>query len=388
MSKKTTIAIIAAALIGAFAAWTARGVYDIYVHSGLYSKLSGIQNVLDSKFLYPYDEEKAADIAALAITASLEDPYTIYYNKKQFSDYKNLSKGDFIGIGVTVVWDKEKDEILVTSVMENSPGEKAGIMVGDMIVAVDGTTYTGSQMTEAVSKIKGTYLEGSVENTPVTVTIKRGTKNSDLTIIRERIHEDTVSCSMIEDKTGYIKISAFNNTLSQKDPSTDKEFEKAIAELTEKGMEKLIIDLRDNGGGDLQVVSRIIDSIVPEGIIMYYEDKFGNRTEMKSDKEEMTLPIAVLVNGNSASASELMTGALRDYKKATVIGEKTYGKGVMQHVLGFSDGSGMTVTVAKYYTPLGTCVEGTGITPDITVSNSGEADTQLKTAIDYLKERK
>ena len=382
MSKKSIIAVVAAAVIGAGAAWTARGVYDIYVHSGLYSKLSGIQSVLDSKFLYPYDEEKAADIAALGITASLEDPYTIYYDKKQFSDYKNLSKGDFIGIGVTVVWDKEKDEILVTSVMENSPGEKAGIIAGDVIVAVDGIAYIGSQMTEAVNKIKG------AENTTVQLTIKRGTKNSDLTLTRERIHEDTVSCSMKDDKIGYIRISAFNNTMSQKDPSTDKEFEKAIDELTEKGMKKLIIDLRDNGGGDLQVVSNIIDSIVPEGIIMYYEDRFGNRTEMKSDKEEMTLPIVVLVNGNSASASELMTGALKDYKKATVIGEKTYGKGVMQNVIGFSDGSGMTVTVAKYYTPLGTCVEGTGITPDITVTNSGEADTQLKTAIDYLKERK
>ena len=382
MSKKSIIAVVAAAVIGAGAAWTARGVYDIYVHSGLYSKLSGIQSVLDSKFLYPYDEEKAADIAALGITASLEDPYTIYYDKKQFSDYKNLSKGDFIGIGVTVVWDKEKDEILVTSVMENSPGEKVGIIAGDVIVAVDGIAYSGSQMTEAVNKIKG------AENTTVQLTIKRGTKNSDLTLTRERIHEDTVSCSMKDDKIGYIRISAFNNTMSQKDPSTDKEFEKAIDELTEKGMKKLIIDLRDNGGGDLQVVSNIIDSIVPEGIIMYYEDRFGNRTEMKSDKEEMTLPIVVLVNGNSASASELMTGALKDYKKATVIGEKTYGKGVMQNVIGFSDGSGMTVTVAKYYTPLGTCVEGTGITPDITVTNSGEADTQLKTAIDYLKERK
>lgn len=382
MSKKSIIAVVAAAVIGAGAAWTARGVYDIYVHSGLYSKLSGIQSVLDRKFLYPYDEEKAADIAALGITASLEDPYTIYYDKKQFSDYKNLSKGDFIGIGVTVVWDKEKDEILVTSVMENSPGEKAGIIAGDVIAAVDGIAYSGSQMTEAVNKIKG------AENTTVQLTIKRGTKNSDLTLTRERIHEDTVSCSMKDDKIGYIRISAFNNTMSQKDPSTDKEFEKAIDELTEKGMKKLIIDLRDNGGGDLQVVSNIIDSIVPEGIIMYYEDRFGNRTEMKSDKEEMTLPIVVLVNGNSASASELMTGALKDYKKATVIGEKTYGKGVMQNVIGFSDGSGMTVTVAKYYTPLGTCVEGTGITPDITVTNSGEADTQLKTAIDYLKERK
>ena len=382
MSKKSIISIIAAGVIGAAAAWTARGVYDIYVHAGLYSKISGIQSVLDSKFLYPYDEEKAADMAALGITASLEDPYTIYYDKKQFSDYTNLSKGDFIGIGITVVWDKEKDEILVTSVMENSPGEKAGIITGDVIVAVEGITYTGSQMTEAVNKIKG------AENTSVDVTIKRGTRNLNLTLTRERIHEDTVSCSMKEDGIGYIKISAFNNTMSQKDPSTDKEFEKAIAELTEKGMEKLIIDLRDNGGGDLQVVSHIIDSIVPEGLIMYYEDKFGNRTEMKSDKEEMTLPIAVLVNGNSASASELMTGALKDYQKATIIGEKTYGKGVMQNVMGFSDGSGMTVTVAKYYTPLGTCVEGTGITPDITVTNSGEKDIQLQTAIDYLTERK
>ena len=382
MSKKSIIAVVAAAAIGAGAAWTARGIYDIYVHSGLYSKLTSIQGVLDSKFLYSYDEENAADMAALGITASLNDPYTIYYNKKQFSDYKNHSKGDFIGIGVAVVWDKEKDEILVTSVMEKSPGEKAGIIPGDVIVAVDGETFSGSQMTEAVNKMRGK------ENTPVNVTIKRGTKNSDLTIVRERIHEDTVSYLMKENKTGYIKISAFHDTMSQKSPSTDKEFKKAVDELTKEGMEKLIIDLRDNGGGDLDIVSSVIDSIVPEGIIMYYEDKFGNRTEIKSGKDEMTLPIVLLVNGNSASASELMTGALKDYKKATVIGETTYGKGVMQHVMNFSDGSGMTVTVAKYYTPLGACVEGTGITPDIIVTNSGEEDLQLEAAINHLNERK
>ena len=382
MGKKSIIAVVAAAVIGAGAAWTARGIYDIYVHSGLYSKLTSIQGVLDSKFLYSYDEENAADMAALGITASLDDPYTIYYDKKQFSDYKNLSKGDFIGIGVVVVWNKEKGEILVTSVMEKSPGEKAGIMPGDVIVAVDGETFSGSQMTKALNKIKGK------ENTPVNITIKRGTKNLDLTIVRERIHEDTVSYSMKENKTGYIKISAFHDTMSQKSPSTDKEFKKAVDELTKEGMEKLIIDLRDNGGGDLDIVSNVIDSIVPEGIIMYYEDKFGKRTEIKSGKDEMTLPIVLLVNGNSASASELMTGALKDYKKATVIGETTYGKGVMQNVMNFSDGSGMTVTVAKYYTPLGTCVEGTGITPDIIVTNSGEEDLQLEAAINYLNERK
>ncbi len=386
MSKKSIVAVIVAAAIGGCVAWTARGIYDIYIHSGLYSKLAGIQNILDSKFLYPYDKKEAADMAALALTASLEDPYTIYYNSKQFSQYRDSSKGDFIGIGVTVVWDKEKDEILVTSVMENSPGKKAGIKTGDVIVAVEGTTYAGSQMTEAVNKIKGADLAESVENTPVEVTIKRGTKNLDLTIIRERIHENTVSFSMKENGIGYIKISAFNNTMSQKEPSTDKEFKAAIEELTKGGMEKLIIDLRDNGGGDLEVVSNIIDSIVPEGLIMYYEDKFGNRTEMKSDKNEMTLPMAVLVNEHSASASELMTGALKDYKKATIIGTKTYGKGVMQNVVGFSDGSGMTVTVAKYYTPLGTCVHENGITPDIVIENTDKGDIQLDTAIKHLKQ--
>lgn len=386
MSKKSIVAVVVAAAIGGGAAWTARGIYDIYVHSGLYSKLSGIQNVLDSKFLYDYDKEEAADMAALALTASLEDPYTIYYNKKQFSEYRDSSKGDFVGIGITVIFDKEKDEILVTSVMDNSPGKRAGIQTGDVITAVDGVAYTGSQMTEAVNKIKGVDLDKSVENTPVEVTVKRGTKHINLTVTRERIHEDTVTFSLKDDKIGYVKISGFNNTMSQKEPSTDKEFNKAVTELTEKGMEKLIIDLRDNGGGDLQVVSNVIDTIVPEGLIMYYEDKQGNRTEMKSDKDEMTLPIVVLVNGSSASAAELMTGALRDYKKATVIGTKTYGKGVMQNVVGFSDGSGMTVTVAKYYTPLGTCVEGQGITPDIVVEDTGNGDIQLETAIKHLKQ--
>ena len=161
-------------------------------------------------------------------------------------------------------------------------------------------------------------------------------------------------------------------------------------------MKKLVIDLRDNGGGDLDAVSEIIDSIVPKGLIMYSMDKYGTRDELKSDSKEMNIPMAVLVNGNSASASELMTGALRDYKKAVIVGEKTVGKGVMQRVYPFSDGSGMTVTIAKYYTPSGVCVHDEGITPDIVVepaenlknypvsSIDKDEDIQLRTAVDYL----
>lgn len=397
--KKTAVisAIVAAAVAGS-TAWCFRGLYDIFVHKDLYTKVAGVKSVLDENFLYDYDESTLADYAALGMTMGLEDPYTVYYNKKQFSQYTDDAGGDFIGIGITVVWNKETDEIEVTSVMDNSPGKEAGILPGDIIVGVENDRYSGSQMNEAVYRIKGTDLE-EPENTSVNITIRRKTQEMELTLIRKRIHQNTVSFSLEEGGIGIIRISAFNTASKDGEKSTDDEFKDALEKLTEKGMKKLIIDLRDNGGGDLGSVSGIIDMIVPEGLIMYSEDKYGNREELTSDKNELNIPMAVVVNGNSASASELLTGALKDYEKAVIIGTNTYGKGVMQAIFPFSDGSGMVVTIANYYTPGGTCVHGEGIAPDIVselpedlkdtpvTSIPRNKDVQLQTAVDYLKNR-
>ncbi|MBQ7975001.1 MAG: S41 family peptidase [Clostridia bacterium] len=396
--KVAVITAVVSAVIAGSTAWCFRGLYDIYAHKDIYTKVAGVESVLNNDFLYDYDSEKLADYAALGMTMSLEDPYTVYYNKKQFTEYTDDAGGDFIGIGVTVVWDKENDEIEVTSVMDNSPGKEAGILPGDVIVAVEGERYTGTQMNEAVSKIKGTELENP-ENTSVTVTVMRKNKELDLTLVRKRIHQETVTCEMIDGEIGIIRISAFNTSSKDGEKSTDEEFESALDTLNIKGMKKLIIDLRDNGGGDLGSVSNIIDMIVPEGLIMYSENKYGKREELTSDENELNIPIAVIVNGNSASASELMTGALKDYGKAKIIGTKTFGKGVMQAIYPFIDGSGMVVTIAKYFTPGGTCVHDEGITPDIVselpddvkdlpvTSIPRDKDVQLQAAIDCLKSK-
>ena len=397
MNKKRAVLSGGVALALVVGSWSARGVYDKFVHIGLYSKLSGIQSVLDDAFLYDVDEEKAADYAALGLSASLNDPYTVYYNKQQFSDYMDAGSGDFVGIGITVMFDKDNNEIKVISVMDNSPGFEAGILPNDVITAVDGEKYSGTQMNDAVSKIRGIDSGGDVEGTSVNVTVRRGNDEKQLTIVRKRIHQDTVKSEMLDNKIGYIRISSFNRSANADELSTSDEFLKSLNELLGKGMEKLIIDVRDNGGGDVEVVSKIVDRLVPSGLIMYTVDKKGRRDEVKSDSTELDMPMVVLVNENSASASELMTGALRDHKKATVVGVKTFGKGVMQRIYPFSDGSGMSVTVARYFTPAGICVQDEGITPDViselpndkketpAASLDKSEDTQLQKAIEILK---
>ncbi len=390
------VAVFAASVSGAFA-WTLRGIYDsnIYTHTDMYSKLRSIENVLKNNFLYEYDETKAADYAALGLSMSIEDPYTVYYNKEQFTEYTNASSGDFIGIGIVVFANKDTDEIEVESVMDDSPAFLAGIKPGDILIAIEGEEFTGSRLTDAVSKIRGSDSDEDVEGTSVIVTVRRNGEEIDLEIIRERIHEKTVKYEMLDDEIGYMRISGFN-TGYEDEKSTYDEFTDALADLSGKGMKKIIFDVRDNGGGDLSVVTPMVDRIVPEGLILYAVDKHDNREEIESDGEELIMPMVVLVNGNTASAAELFAGALRDYDKAQIVGTTTYGKGVMQRVFPFSDGSGMTVTVAKYYTPDGICVQDEGITPDIICEQNEEnkespvssldsaQDVQLQKAIEIL----
>ena len=195
---------------------------------------------------------------------------------------------------------------------------------------------------------------------------------------------------MLKNNIGYIKITGFESKLERTEKDTYDEFVENLLGLKEAGMEKMIIDLRDNPGGDLRVVCNIADAILPKGVITYTEDKYGKQEFIYSDKEELDIPIVVLVNGGSASASEVLTGALKDHKKATVIGTKTYGKGIVQGVFPFSDGSGMSITTARYFTPSGVCIHEIGIEPDITVElntqNGNTGDTQLKKALDVLSQ--
>lgn len=362
---------------------------DILTHA----KLSSVMKILDSYYLRDYDKEKLTDMAAAAAVMSVDDPYTVYYTKNQFADLMDSSNGDFVGIGATVSVN-DANEIVIVSTVSGSPAAAAGLLPNDVILKINGEAFSGEKLQEAVAKMRGTD-ENRETGVDINVTVKRGENMFDIVLKRERIHTDSVSYKLLDNNIGYIKIDGFN-TKEGNEKDTYDEFLDAVGSLESEGAQKLIFDVRDNGGGDADVVSKILDYLLPEGIIMYTEDKYGNRKERKSDASELDMDMAVITNSRSASAAELFTGALKDYKKAVIVGEKTFGKGVVQTVIPLADGSGIKVTTSSYFTPGGTCVQGIGITPDYVVPLADEdkntdvtkldksRDTQLQKAEELL----
>lgn len=358
-------------------------------------KIAQIKQHIKNDYLYnDVDYEKANDFAIKGYIESLEEPYTHYYTRDEFSSYMGGIEESYVGIGVTVSVDTEHDKIIVISPTKDSPAYCAGIKAGDYILAVDGEYFTANGMDACVSKIKN-----GAENTDVVLTIEREGSVKDYTVTRKEIIGNSVSYEMLDDKIGYISISGFKTNGDGSDESTYSEFVAAVEALNSKGMEKLIIDVRDNPGGVMGEVCQIADYILPEGIITYTESKTGKRNEYKSDSKELNIPMSILINSSSASASEILTGALKDYERATVIGTKSFGKGIVQNLFTFPDGSGMTMTVSKYFTPNGTSIHGVGIEPNITVELPEEykgsyvseiprnKDTQLNKAIEVLKNK-
>lgn len=364
--------------------------------SNLKSKFDILNTYMESNYLYDdVDYQKAEDEALKAYVKSLDEPYTSYFSKDEFNQYIGNIEDSYVGIGVIVGADEEKDKIVVVSPFANSPAFNAGMKAGDYIVSVDGKTYNASGMNDCVKEIKS-----GVEGTSVQIGIERGGEVFELEITRGRISGSSVSSEMLDNNIGYIYISSFNTNDQGSDETTYTEFKDAVEELESEGMDKMIIDVRDNPGGVIDVVCDIADYILPEGIITYTETKDGKRHEYKSDKNEIDMPIVVLVNEHSASASEILTGALKDHDRAEIVGEKTYGKGIVQSVFAFADGSGVSMTTARYYTPDGECIHGIGIEPDVKVSASEKykgthvasiphnEDTQLKKACEILNSNK
>lgn len=360
------------------------------------SKLDTVNSYIESDYLYEdVDYEKANDAAIKAYVDSLEEPYTHYYSKDEFKSYLGNIEESYVGIGVIISADTENNKIVVVSPIKGSPAYESGIKPGDYILAVEDKIFQSNGMDECVNMIKS-----GKEGTKVRITIERNGEVKEYNIERREIVENSVNYEMLEDKIGYISISRFNTNSDGSDESTYTEFVDALSNLEADGMEKLIIDVRDNPGGVLNVVCKIADYLLPEGIITYTETRTGIKDEYKSDKNELNIQMAILINESSASASEILTGALKDYDRATVIGTKSYGKGIVQNVFPFSDGSGMSMTVSKYFTPNGTSIHELGIEPDIVVEQSEEykdsfvseipegKDTQLNKAIEYLKTEK
>lgn len=347
------------------------------------SKLGMLEMYIRGYYLDEIDDEQMEDYLYYGLVAGLGDPYAAYYNEEETQSMLDSSSGNYCGIGAVFSQNLITGVITVTRVYEGCPSYEAGLLPEDILYQVEGEDVTGQDLTNVVTKIKGE------EGTEVTLTMLRGEETIDFTMKRQMIEVPTIEYEMLADNMGYILITEFDGV-------TDEQFKEALKDLQDQGMKSLIIDLRNNGGGSVESVCNIADALLPEGPIVFTEYKGEEREARNSDKNCIDLPMAVLINGASASASEILSGALQDYGVAEIVGTQSYGKGIVQSVLDLQDGTALKLTTAKYYTPNGNDIHGVGITPDVEidlpeelkteVSLSLEEDVQLQKAIEVLQQ--
>jgi len=345
-------------------------------------KMDRIKAVIDQFYLEDIDDEQLEDGVYSGLVKGLGDPYSEYYSEQDYKDLMEGASGIYAGIGALMSQNMQTGLISITRPFEDSPAKKAGLIAGDILVAVDGNDVGDQALADIVTQIKGE------PQTEVVLTVMRGSQTLDITVVRDFVEVTTVEYKMLDENTGYIYILEFD------DVTTDQ-FKNAVEALQAEGMEDVVVDLRDNPGGNLAVVVDIMDYILPEGMIVYTEDKYGSRDEYTSDaKTVLDIPMAVLINGYSASASEIFAGAIKDYEWGTLVGTTTYGKGIVQRVFDLGDGTAVKLTISKYYTPNGNNIHDIGIEPDVEVELpaevyedgylSQEEDVQLNTALDIL----
>lgn len=344
-------------------------------------KLEVIREVMDQYYLHAddIDDEALAEGICAGYVSGLGDPYSAYYTEEEAKELLQGISGEYSGIGAALSKNNETNAVTITNVYKDSPAEEAGMEEGDILLEVDGHEVTGEDLNQVVAWIKGE------EGTEVKLHMLRDSQEMDLTAVRRMIEVQTVTCEMKDSGVGYIRVSEF-------DAVTYEQFKDALKTLDDEGMEGLVIDLRSNPGGNLTVVLDMLGQILPEGTIVTTENRNGKDEEYYCDgTHEFQKPLAVLVNGYSASASEIFSGAVQDYKKGKIVGTTTYGKGVVQEVLGLSDGSYLKITISEYFLPSGRSIDKVGITPDVEVEyepdeENPEADNQLERAIEVVRE--
>ena len=356
------------------------------INTELLKKIYSLRTIIDSKYISEVNEKDLVNGAIKGYVEGLGDDYTQYFTKEEMEEFKTETEGNYVGIGIYMYQNTEDNTVVILTPIEGSPAEEAGILPGDIIKKVDGVEYTG----EDFEKIS-TYIKGK-EGSTVKLEIEREGKILDFEIERRKIDLYPIKSEVLENNIGYINITSF-------DEDSGKEFKNAYNELNKKGIKSLIIDLRNNGGGIVDEALEIADYILEKNAtILITKDKNENEVIEKSTKKPIIkVPIVALVNENTASASEILTAALKENGKATVVGEKTYGKGVIQELITLSDGSGIKITTEEYYTPNRNKINEVGITPDkevslpetVTSSYNIERkfDTQLKEAIRILENK-
>ncbi len=358
--------------------------------SSVKEKISLLNDYIDYYYLDYMDDddsgetdEDRAEGMYKGLVESLNDKYSSYYTEKEYSRLSESTEGSFEGIGVTIVQNDEGYFQIAGFASEDSSAKKAGVEVGDIFYKVEDEYVSGMDMSDLVDRVRGK------KGTSVRIVMLRGENMEEVefTIDRQKVEAITVSSNMIDKEIGYIAIGAFEGI-------TVDQFEDALASLKKQGMKRLVLDLRGNGGGMVNAAVKVADDIIPTGVITYTLDSRGNRKDyMAVTPEELGMPLVILVDSTSASASELLTGAIKDYGKGTVVGTTTFGKGIVQNIYPLADGSAVKLTNSRYYTPNGLNIQGTGIEPDVVIEFDGEgyekdgSDNQLDKAVEIVKNK-
>jgi len=375
------------ALCGALAIILVGGLAACGVSKGIIAddtekKLKNIKYLVEQYYLNEYNENELETGILEGYVSGLDDPYSVYYDEEDTRALLESVQGEYSGVGAVLTQNVDTGVITILRVYEDSPAMKAGLKDGDVLYKVEDIEVTGEDLSEVVTHIKGE------KGTEVELTVYRDGIQDAITVtaIRDTIEIETVTCEMSDNGIGYIAVSEFEE-------KTYGQYKEAIAELDSQGMKGLIVDLRDNPGGSLSAVCDMADYMVPEGLVVYTEDKNGKKTEYESTSEDVfDKPLVVLVNGNSASASEIFAGAIQDHGIGVIVGTQTYGKGVVQSVFDLKDDTCVKLTVSEYFTPNGRTIHGKGVTPDVEVEyeadqNNPEKDNQLEKAVEVIKEQ-
>lgn len=352
------------------------------VNEGTLEKLTVLEETIQKYFWQDITEEQLENGVYRGLLESLDDPYSVYYTSEELKELQEQTEGIYYGIGAYISQNKELGYVQISKIIKNTPAEESELQQGDYIYMIDGEDMQGQDSTYVVSKIKGE------EGTFVTITVVRDgvAEPIDIQVERRKIESPTVEYEMFDDGIAYIQISEF-------DLVTTEQFENAYQQANKDGMKGLIIDLRSNPGGNLSTVCDIARMILPKGLIVYTEDKYEQRVEYSCDgSKEIKVPLVVMTNGYSASASEILAGAVKDYGIGTLVGTTTYGKGIVQKVINLSDGSAVKLTVSNYFTPNGNNIHKIGIEPDIEVELDAQQyaqgiDNQLEKAKEVILEK-
>ena len=339
-------------------------------------KLKSLEHVIHNYYLEDVNQDHLVEGLYKGLFAGIGDPYSVYYTKEEYEELMQATSGKYYGIGALVSQDMRTGLITISKVFQGAPADKAGMKAEDAIYKVDEKSIDGKEVDKVVAMMKGE------KGTQVKVTVYRPSEKKyiDLMITRDEVKVPTVESKMLNKEIGYIQITEF-------DEVTGEQFTKAVNQLKKQDMKKVVFDVRDNPGGSYATVCDILDEILPAGTLVYTKDKYGKEERQESDPESLNMPMVVLQNEDSASASEIFAGAIQDFKAGKIMGTQSFGKGIVQQIIPLGDGSAVKLTVEKYYTPSGKNIHGKGITPDIKVEQGEDEkkDLQLEKAIEELK---